>query len=281
MRTMKLSESTFTPTEKAMSKNDRPSPGVREIARWWPFIVLPALIAVAAGVWSASQQVPSYSASTRLEVLPLAQWDETFLGTSLVRDAGDPGLTAATTAALLDSRRTALSAQNLGDGSSHEEVAAAIKVSPVASTNVIEIVARATDAERAEQLSEGFAKAAMADRWRTISAELDGRIKAMTVAAADAPNDGEVSTRLQMLKVMRQSGSDPTLRISSTNAALRDEPMSIGLVAGLAAVTGLFIGLLAVFGFLRPRRSPHKAVSEPALHLGPTPTPAYSMNLER
>lgn len=259
-------------------KHNPPSVKVHDIVRWWPLIILPALIAVAAGVLSASQQVSSYSTTTRLEVLPLAQWDETFLGTSLIRDSGDAKLTAATTAALLeDSPRIALaSAEQIGDGWTSESLAAAVKVSAVDSTNVIEIVAQAPDADRAQRLSEGFAKAALADRWRTISAELDGRIAAMAATKVAESNAGEASTRMQTLTVIRQAGSDPTLRINSTGTAVRKEPMPVGMVVGLAAAGGLFVGLLATLGMLRLRR-PHLRGSEPALLQNRTPVHSTSL----
>lgn len=261
------------------SEHDPPSAKVRDIVRWWPLIILPALIAAGAGALSASRQVPSYSTTTRLEVLPLAQWDETFLGTSLIRDSGDANLTAATTATLLDSPRIArASAEQTGDGWTPESVAAAINVSAVDSTNVIEIVAQAPDGDRSQRLSEGFAKAALAERWRTISAELDGRITAMAATKVPESNAGEAAARIQTLTVIRQAGSDPTLRISSTGTTVRKDPMPLGMVVGLAAAGGLFVGLLATFAMLRLRR-PRPRRAEPVLLQDRTPL--YSTSLER
>lgn len=261
------------------SQHAQPTAKVHDIFRWWPLIILPALIAAAAGALSASRQVPSYSTTTRLEVLPLAQWDETFLGISLIRDSGDAKITAATTAALLDSPGIALaSAEQVGDGWTPESVAAAVSVSVVDSTNVIEIVAKAPDADRARRLSEGFARAALAERWRTISAELDGRIAAMAATNVPESNPGEAAARTQTLTVIRQAGSDPTLRVSSTSTAVRQEPMPVGMVVGLAAAGGLFVGLLAAFGMLRLRR-PRLGPAEPVLLQDRTPL--YSTSLER
>ena len=97
--------------------------------RRWPLVIIPALLAVGSSLWSASAQTPTYTATAKLVVIPLAQWDETFIGTSLVRDAGDAKRTAATLTALLDSRRAAtVAADYLGANWTPEAVQAAIRV---------------------------------------------------------------------------------------------------------------------------------------------------------
>jgi hypothetical protein len=114
------------------------SVGIRDIVRRWPLVIVLMLIALGAAFWSDSRQVPSYTATTRLVVVPLAQWDETFLGTSLLRDAGDASRTATTVAAELNSVRAAtVAADYLGGDWTPDSVAAAVKVSVFEQTKVL------------------------------------------------------------------------------------------------------------------------------------------------
>ncbi|MDT5016986.1 MAG: hypothetical protein QOD39_3146 [Mycobacterium sp.] len=246
-----------------MTHHDSSTVGARSVLRWWPLIVLPAIIAVAAAIWTVSQQAPSYTAVTRLMVVPLAQWDETFLGTSLVRDSGDATATAKTTAALLDSQRTATAAAaRMGEGWTPEAIDRAVKVSAVPGTNVVEIAAHSPDPKVAPQISEDFAKAVLAARWETISAELDARIAAVSAITAPDPNAGDASSRLQTLTLVRQAGVDPTLRIDATSAAVEDPQLPVVVVVGLAALGGAVLGLLCAMAAVQLRRrrlAPDKA----------------------
>jgi capsular polysaccharide biosynthesis protein len=274
-----------------MTKHKPPnSVGIREIVRFWPLMIVVTLITVGAAIWSESRKDPSYTATTRLMVIPLIQSDETFLGTSLVRDAGDATLTAGTVAAQLNSHRAAtVTADYLGRGWTPDAVAAAVKVSAHGNTNLIDIVARSADASKATKLAEGFAAATLADRWKTISGELEDRIDAITNDSDDTmvgrgagtpgdSNAGEAFTRLQTLKMVRDAGSDPTLRIDSTSPAVRSKQLPTWVIMGLATVGGLFVGLLAAVGvaMLRSRMNQpaDKSVVQPL-------NPAQSPNGER
>jgi capsular polysaccharide biosynthesis protein len=262
------------------------SVGIREIVRWWPLLTVVTLIAVGAAIWSGSGQAPSYTATTRLVVVPLAQFDELFLGTSLVRDAGDPTRTGATVAAQLNSSRAAsVTADYMGSGWTPESVAAAVKVSNIEGTNLLQIVARSADADTAAKLSETFAEATLADRWKTISAQLGARIDVITNSTVVIPENGEtqatfrmsneVAARLETLKMVRDTGSDPTLRVDSTSPAVPSKQLPIWLIIGLATAGGLFVGLLAAIGMARLRRRMNQPTEEPALHI---PTQPYSTN---
>lgn len=240
-----------------MTRHEAPSIGVRDVLRWWPLVVLPALIAVAATLWSVGQQPSSYTATTTLMVYPLAQWDETFLGTSLLRDGGDAKITAATAASSLDSLRSAATAAAyIGDGWTPEAIDGAVKVSALPETNVIEVTAHSSEYKVAERLAEEYPKAVLAERWRTISAELDTRIAALSVTTAADPNAGEASTRLQTLTIIRQAGDDPTLRLDSTGAAVEDKRLPVAVMVALAAVGGAAVGLFCAMAAARLRRRP-------------------------
>jgi uncharacterized protein involved in exopolysaccharide biosynthesis len=240
-----------------MTHHEAPSVGVRDVLRWWPLVVLPAVIAIAAALWSVSQQPSSYTATTKLMVHPLAQWDETFLGTSLLRDGGDAKITAATAASSLDSRRSAATAAaSIGDGWTPEAIDSAVEVSAVPETNVVEVTAHSSDPKVAARLAEDYPKAVLAERWRTISTELDTRIAALSVTTAADPNAGEASTRLQTLTIIRQAGADPTLRIDSPGAAVEDKRLPATAMVALAAIGGAAVGLVCAMAAARLRRRP-------------------------
>jgi capsular polysaccharide biosynthesis protein len=261
-----------------MTNHDAPFGRIREIARWWPLILIPALIAVAAAVWSVSQQRSTFTATTRLELVPLVQWDETFLGTSLVRDAGDAKRTASTTAAVLDSREAATAtAEYLGSGWTPQSVDDAITVAAVHNANVIDIISQTGDPDSAVRVSEGFAKATLEDRWQTIATELDARIATLTVAVTESTSD-EAVTRLKTLTVIREAGADPTLRIGPTSPAVENARQPIAVVVGVAAAGGLFIGVLAAVGMTRLRRGQHASNAEEPTPI-PDEAPAYSPNV--
>jgi capsular polysaccharide biosynthesis protein len=252
---------------------------VRHVLRWWPLIVLPAIIAVAAAYWSVSHQSPSYTAATRLAIIPLAQWDETFLGTSLIRDGGDAHSTATTTAQLLDSpRAAAVAAASMGGGWTPESVDRAVKVSAVPDSNVVEVAVQSQDPKVAQQVSEDFARAVLDDRWRMISAELDARIAAVSAITPADPNAGEASARLQTLILIRQAGADPTLRIDSTGAAVEDPQLPLVVVLGLAALGGAAVGVLCAMAAVRLRRArtePDEPAAAPP-ERDPEPAPAFT-----
>lgn len=78
-------------------------------------VVFVAPVAVGASAIALSQRERSYTATAKLLSTPVAQYDETFLGTSLVRDPGDANRTAPTAVELLDSDEVAVaSARRLG-----------------------------------------------------------------------------------------------------------------------------------------------------------------------
>ncbi|MCV7418115.1 YveK family protein [Mycolicibacterium litorale] len=246
-----------------MTRHSSRSLGTREILRWWPVLLVPTLVAVGVTMWTLQRQEPSYRVTTTLMVVPLAQWDETFIGTSMVRDSGDASITAGTIAADLDTyRAAAVVADYLGGEATAEIVDAGVEVSAVENSNLIEIVATATDPESALKLSEEFAHATLADRWRALAAELDERIAVITPLAAARPDSSEAAMRLDTLRIVRRGGVDPTLQIKSTSPVVRDDPLPVGVSIAVAIAAGLFIGLVAEYAMVRRRGRTEPAIEE-------------------
>lgn len=239
----------------------------RDILRWWPLLLAAMGVALISAAWAHQHTAPSYTATTKLVVVPLPQWDETFLGTDLVRDSGDATRTATTVATQLKSEHFAVAAARyLGGEWTPETVAAALNIAAPGQTNIIEIGARADDPGTANRLVSGFTAAMMADRWQTISAQVDARISALTGDALTSGGDqqganpaaAEQASRLRTLAIVRDSKADPTLRVSATGPAVRKAQMSLPMTMVLAALGGLFVGALAAAALEWLRRSRHR-----------------------
>ena len=252
-----------------MKANSGVARRVQLIVRWWPLLLATMVVAVCAAWWSHQHAKETYIATTKVVVVPLPQWDETFLGTDLVRDSGDATRTAATEATELQSDRyVKATADYLGGGWSVDAVADAVKVLAAGDTNIIEITARSNDPDKAERLAAGFAAAMMADRWQRISAQLDSRISLLAsgslMSGGDPqgtnPTASEQAARLQTLTMVRDSQVDPTLRVGATGPPEKVSAMPLAATLFLAALGGLLVGVVATAGIemlrLRKDRSP-------------------------
>ena len=250
-----------------MKANNGVAERFRHIVRWWPLLLASMVVALGASWWSHEHAQETYVATTKVVVVPLPQWDETFLGTDLVRDSGDATRTAATEAIELQSDRyVKATADYLGSGWSVDSVADAVKVLAAGDTNIIEITARSDDPDQAERLAAGFAAAMMADRWQRISAQLDSRISLLSsgslMSGGDPqgtnPTASEQAARLQTLTMVRDSQVDPTLRVGTTGPPEKVSAMPLAATLVLAALGGLLVGVLAAAAIelLRHRKDP-------------------------
>ena len=248
-----------------MKANSGVARRVQLIVRWWPLLLATMVVAVCAAWWSHQHAKETYIATTKVVVVPLPQWDETFLGTDLVRDSGDATRTAATEATELQSDRyVKATADYLGGGWSVDAVADAVKVLAAGDTNIIEITARSNDPDKAERLAAGFAAAMMADRWQRISAQLDSRISLLSsgslMSGGDPqgtnPTASEQAARLQTLTMVRDSQVDPTLRVGATGRR-KGVRNAVGGDVVPRRTRGLLVGVVATAGIemLRLRRT--------------------------
>jgi capsular polysaccharide biosynthesis protein len=230
---------------------------VDDAVRYWPLVLLVALAAVAATLVALSRRDPSYRATATVLITPLPQYDDAFLGVSLVRDAGDANRTAATVAALIDSDDAAAqAARTLGVGWTTQSVKDAVAVKPIADTNVVRITADAGDRARAELLASTYVRSAFQVRWRRIARELDARISDLEgLRRAAAPTGGEVERQLAILEAVRRGGADPTLSHRRTDRAEEVSGVPSGVAVVLAVLGGLVVGVLAAatLGALRRR----------------------------
>jgi uncharacterized protein involved in exopolysaccharide biosynthesis len=254
------------------ANEDDPTNGVfGDARRYWPLVLLVALAAVAAALFALSRREPSYRATATLLITPLPQYDDTFLGVSLVRDAGDPNRTAATVAALLDSDDAARhTARALGSGWTARSVQDAIDVKPVTDTNVVRVTAETGDRSWPKVLATTYVKSALQLRWQRIAGEIDRRVAELeALRKATGGTNDELDHELAVLQTVRGAGVDPTLSHRRTGRTEEADGIPSGLAVALALAGGLVVGFLAAaaLGALRrqPRASESQVEDEPAV----------------
>ena len=218
---------------------------LRAVVRRWPVVVLITFGAVLAGCLALAMRDESYQATANLLVVPLAQHDETFLGTSLIRDSGDASRTPGTVARAIETRDIGReAAREFGAGWTTDEVLGAITVRADPASAVLDVTAQAPDPETAERLAATFARAALHVRGRNIAAKVDDRIAGL----GDQPDEGEVRRDVALLTALRRAGGDPTLELRGTHSAASVSTLPAPVVLFLALCGGLFLGTLAALG---------------------------------
>jgi capsular polysaccharide biosynthesis protein len=249
-----------------MNAEDRAGSGLAGVRRNWVIVVLVVVVALAAAGAALARRTSSYGATATILLTPLPQYDQTFLGTGLVRDSGDATLTASTVAQLLDSPTIAhRTARRLGGSWTTSSVRSAVDVKPIANTNVIAVAAHASSQYRAESLAYRYAKAALEVHWRAVAKQLDDRIRILEAVARSTRGSSDVANDLAAVRGLRLGGSDPTLTFRHVRAGGRTETSAVVVIA-LALLGGLVVGVLAALGIesLRPAtRRPGTAGSVP------------------
>ena len=210
-------------------------------------VICVALATVVAAVAWLLLRDARYEASAQVLVAPLPQEDQTFLGLQVLRDSGDPTRTVQTAATLLDSPRVAArAARELGDGWTAARVDDAVDIEAAGESNILAVTASANSAGEARRIANGFTRAALDDRNRTLSrqiaAELErlrARQNTMDPAGLDA---AALGSKISELESVAERG-DPTFSLSqSATTPQRPEGAGPLLVIPIAVLAGLAIG---------------------------------------
>lgn len=227
----------------------------RALRLGWPLILLLTVIAVAVSVFVTSRRSPEYEAGARLLITPLAQYDDTFLGTTLFRDAGDPTTTALTAAELFHSNAIAdRAAGELGAGWTRESLLAAVEVRQVPDTRVLEVAARAEQPDEAARAANVFAQTIVDAREREAGGQLRARLSELRdrrqrVDPDDYSRRDNLDEEIRLIENALQNGGDPTLTMSQEAVAPTTSTLTpTWLIVGTAVLGGLVLGVLAAFG---------------------------------
>lgn len=203
------------------------------------FAITVVAIAAAAGV--LARRSPAFVATTQILVTPLAQNDQTFIGVSLVRDAGDPTRTIQTAAALIESTYAAqLTAARVGHGLTTQQVQSDVTVVPVGQSNLLDVTAKAAAGSLAAHLATSYAEQSLYVRGLTIRRQ----INALIASLSGSPTPGNQARVLELRAVLRNG--DPTLSISRPAPVPRSPSGAPKwLVLALATIVGFVIASIA------------------------------------
>jgi Mrp family chromosome partitioning ATPase/capsular polysaccharide biosynthesis protein len=222
-------------------------PYVRAIRARSLVVALTTIAALGVAAALLATREPTYTSTAELLVTPLPQDDRAFLGTTLLRDSGDPTRTVQTAAALVDSPLAAQrAARRLGGGIDARTVRANVNVQPLGESNILSVTASSTTADGAARLANEFARSALAVRGEEIRSQVDAVMQ--TVGPDPTPAD---RTRLAELRAVRDRG-DPTLMLSQpAQAPQSSKGAPAWLVLALAAIAGFTLGSIAALLMLR------------------------------
>jgi succinoglycan biosynthesis transport protein ExoP len=220
----------------------------RSVIRRWPAVVLVVLIALAASIVAAASRSSSYQASAQILIVPLSQDNQIYFGTGLLRDAGDPGLTADSAAQVLHTEEIAkATATAVGHGVTPGSVLNRVEVRPSLETNVLAITASAGSRTEATQLATAYVDSVLAIRSQLVATDIKRRIAVLRARGVPATDE-----QLAALQATLDSGTDPTVQVAQTTSPAKAATATPAyVVVILALVGGLFIGILAALGIDR------------------------------
>ncbi len=230
-------------------------PYLRAVRRHWLLVAVVTLAVVAVAAVTTLRSSPTYKASAKILVSPIAQGETSFANIGVVQESGEPVRTVQTAAALVDSLAAAqLTAARLGHGWTASGVQDAVSVTPLGESDVLNVTAETSPPGEAALLADTFARTAVNYRGtivqRNISAELDAlklRLEQITgTGVANTSLAQELSSRIAALTAAQAKGGDPTLSVSEA-ASVPGSPSGAPhwLIVLLALLAGFATGSVA------------------------------------
>jgi Mrp family chromosome partitioning ATPase/capsular polysaccharide biosynthesis protein len=224
-------------------------------------VALVVAICVAAALVALSQAGKVYQSSADLLITPVPNSDATLVALGLPSASSDPTRDIETIARLIKTQAVADRViSHLHLGVTPRELLTKLDATPVASSNVVSVTARANDPKLAARIANAFAAASVADRTQRMHGQIDRVVpelqkQILQLQPSEKDARSALLQQLQELEALRNL-DDPTIRLevpAVANAqAISPRPL-LTLVAAILA--GLFIGGGAVFGsqLLDPR----------------------------
>jgi receptor protein-tyrosine kinase len=220
-------------------------------------IVVTTLIAVVY-VATASK---TYEATANILVSPVSSSDPVINSLGLLRESSDPTRDIETASQIIHNIEVARrAASSLNPPESAETLLGEVSAEPVANSNIVSVIASASSPQRAQEVANTFATAAVNEQTATMQAEINSRLprlEALAEAEPEATGGAEVSVSAQVAELQALAASpNPTLRVQ-TKATEPSGPSSprktLSLVAGILA--GLILGVGGAFALqaLDPR----------------------------
>lgn len=220
-------------------------------------IIVTTLVAV---VYVATA-TKTYEATANILISPIGGSDPVIAGLGLLRESAEPTRDVETASQIIRNIEVARRAgAQLNPPESAEALLAKVSAEPVASSNIISVIASATSPQRAQEIANTFARAAVDEQTAKMHAAIEARLPPLEALAAKEPEaapGGEVSVAAQVAELQAlNAGSDPTLQVQ-TKATVPTSPSSprktLSILAGILA--GLILGVGGAFALqaLDPR----------------------------
>ncbi|MDQ6841850.1 MAG: Wzz/FepE/Etk N-terminal domain-containing protein, partial [Actinomycetota bacterium] len=210
---------------RSVSAEQPIGPYLRAVRRHWFLVLLVALLAAGAAVFTASRAGRSYQASASILVTPLPQGSST-LGIGTVVETGDPARTVQTAAALIDTPdAAALAAKELGRSFSADGVLSAVSVTPRGASDVLAVTATSSSPDDAARVANAFAANAIAYRASVVQRQITTEVDSLKVRLAtqngspSSPEAQALAATIAQLQAVRGAGREPTMSVSQTAQA--------------------------------------------------------------
>lgn len=218
------------------------------------FVVIIVVICVGAAIATLSQTAKVYQSSADLLITPVPGDNAALVGLGLPGSSSDPTRDIQTIARLIKTQVVARRviekrALNTTPGALLKEIDA----TPVASSDVVSVTARAGDPQAAAALANAFATASVEERTARLNRQLDVvipqlREQLLGLQPAETDARATISQRLRDFEALRSSG-DPTIRLAvpaePVLSAISPRP---ALTLAAAILAGLLIAIAAIFG---------------------------------
>lgn len=223
------------------------------IREWWWLILLTTILAVGIAAAYVATAEKVYRADADLLITPVSSGDPATAGLGLITESSDPTQVVSTAARLVATPAAAAATRvRLRLDRSPQEILDAVRVEPIAQSNLVAVTAEADTAAGAARLANAFAESAIAVRTQQMHAQIAARLPALRERLEALPPEertgaGSLGERISGLEALA-TASDPTIRVA-TRALAPGSPASpqpkLAIAAGLLG--GLIVGLGAAF----------------------------------
>lgn len=203
----------------------------------------------------------TYEAEADLLITPVSGDDPTLTSLGLLRESADPTRDVETAARLVTTIDVARRVKRAIDTDmSPGQLLSHVSASPVASSNVVAVTGSDDSPSGAEQIANGFAEQAVADRTEQLHSQIDELISQLEAqldqgGATVGGESTSLTDQIVRLQTLR-AGPDPTMRVQ-TEAVEPSDPSSprtrLSIAGGILA--GLILGVVGAFAaqILDPR----------------------------
>ncbi len=222
--------------------------------RLWLILAIVAITTGAAILYVVTA-TPTYEAEADMIIFPASGSDQALISLPLIRESSDPATDVETGARLIENNEVAARVKTeLDSPLTPTELLDKVSAEPVATSNVIAIVATADSPAEARDLANAFATATVEERTDELHTYIDKILPGLEAQLDEQPNP-ELQQQLAQLRTLRES-EDPTIQVQ-TAASLPSGQASPrkALSIAIGVLAGLILGIAAAFAIqiLDPR----------------------------